>query len=396
MAMRCLLSRASRPPSCLLHGRRQKDAEVAHRLGRKPFASLASYNSDSSSTNSPPSSSPSAATKSQVENPTAMTMIKSSSSKNNNNNNNANPNEVNKFSSFASRWWDSRSNPLVGMNPIRIKFLREVVDTFQPSLSPLTSSSLSSQKKLSPLHNKRILDIGCGGGLLTESLSRLGASLVVGLDASAHVVEVAKRHSFHENSRLIRSDDGDYGRRNGIHYIGATVEELASYWLAAHENEQALLSASTSSSSTSPQQHDLFDIITALEIIEHVPNPSSLLSAAQSLLKPNGGILIVSTINRTVKSYGLAIIAAEYILGKVPIGTHSWDMFCSPTEVEQMVMMSCHTNSNGKKKKNQQRIMMKPIALSGMVLQPPFINMEWILDEKDTDVNWIGAYQKQG
>ena len=71
-------------------------------------------------------------------------------------------------------------------------------------------------------------------------------------------------------------------------------------------------------------------------------------------------------------------------------------MFCSPTEVEQMVTMSCHTNSNVKKKKNQQRIMMKPIALSGMVLQPPFINMEWILDEKDTDVNWIGAYQKQG
>ncbi|KAL7455493.1 hypothetical protein ACHAWC_007043, partial [Mediolabrus comicus] len=129
------------------------------------------------------------------------------------------------------------------------------------------------------------------------------------------------------------------------------------------------------------QNNELFDIITALEIIEHVPNPSSLLYAAQTLLKPNG-ILFVSTINRTVKSYGMAIVAAEYILGKVPVGTHSWDMFWSPEEVEQMIL-------------GDRATVMKQIAVSGMVLQPPFINMEWTLDRDDTDVNWIGAYQKQ-
>ncbi|KAL7499481.1 hypothetical protein ACHAWT_007762 [Skeletonema menzelii] len=323
---------------------------------------------------------------------------KSSTTFHNNSNSNANPNEVHKFSSFASHWWDSRSNPLVGMNPIRIKFLRDVVDSFQPTAGQGSTPQPIIQL---PLHNKRILDIGCGGGLLTESLSRLGASLVVGVDASTQVVEVAKRHSFHENSRLVLPSSSELQDGNGlvetsssssrdIRYIGGiTVEELASNWLQKHEQEKS--SSSTINASSSSQNHELFDIITALEIIEHVPNPSSLLNAAKSLLKPNG-ILLVSTINRTVKSYGLAIIAAEYISGKVPIGTHTWDMFWSPEEVEQMI---CSSSSSYQSYGNDANGKMKQIALSGMVLQPPFINMEWKLDGNDTDVNWIGAYQKQ-
>lgn len=278
------------------------------------------------------------------------------------------------------------------MNPIRIKFLREVVDTFQPQ-QPQQQQQQQEQASLSlpPLHNKRILDIGCGGGLLTESLSRLGADMVVGLDASTHVVDVARTHSFHEYSRLVTANDHNgekkfdslvtetntmsaRGGHRGIQYIGGmTVEEFASTWTSADQQSQQ-----------QQQNNELFDIITALEIIEHVPNPSSLLSAAQTLLKPNG-ILFVSTINRTVKSYGMAIVAAEYILRKVPVGTHSWDMFWSPDEVEQMIL-----GPQGVRATN-----MKQIAVSGMVLQPPFINMEWTLNRNDTDVNWIGAYQKQ-
>ena len=390
MTKRLILRLATRPPPCPLHPS-SRSKQVGTKLRRRSFATL-SPNENNEEARYYGSSTITSA------NDSTTTL-----------NSNANPDEVHKFSSFASHWWDSRSNPLVGMNPIRIKFLRDVVDSFQPCSStaadPDTANNAPNcrqQKIQLPLHNKRILDIGCGGGLLTESLSRLGASLVVGVDASTHVVEVAKRHSFHENSRLVVSSSlqDDSGLESSvsssssssreIRYIGGvTVEELASNWLNEHEKEK---STKNNTLSSSAQNHELFDIITALEIIEHVPNPSSLLHAAASLLKPNG-ILLVSTINRTVKSYGLAIIAAEYISGKVPIGTHTWDMFWSPAEVEQMVCSSPlqrygddNTNLDGK---------MKQIALSGMVLQPPFINMEWKSDGSDTDVNWIGAYQKQ-
>jgi ubiquinone biosynthesis O-methyltransferase len=313
---------------------------------------------------------------------------------------NISPHEVDKFSSFASSWWNARSNPLVGMNPVRVKFITDTVEAFQTNAAPASLRTPDITSFHLPLKNKRILDIACGGGLLTESLSRLGASLVVGVDASSRVVEVAEMHSFHENSRLawqqrqqqqqsIYSD----GTSRNIRYIGgSTVEELAAQWLSKREKNEITI---TQSSSTNYHQfaddddgeHELFDIITALEVIEHVPNPTSLLHAAKSLLKPNG-ILFVSTINRTIQSYGLAIIAAEYISGKVPVGTHNWNQFRCPEEVERMV---CDVGSGGSG--DGQR--MKQIALSGMVIDPPFVNMNWSLDASDVDVNWIGAYQKQ-
>ena len=290
---------------------------------------------------------------------------------------NASQIEVNKFSSFASHWWDSRSNPLVGINPVRVKFIRNVVHEFQVSHSNASLPEDCNQTaQMLPLYNREILDIGCGGGLLTESLSRLGASLVVGVDATPKVVDVAKLHSFHERSRLAPSGNHEHAnyselQNNGysrIQYVGGmTVEEFAT----KRHSEPNMNESS----------EQLFDIITALEILEHVPNPRSLLllQAATSLLKPKG-ILFVSSINRTIKSYGMAIVAGEYITAKVPVGTHNWEHFLSPKEVEMMV---CESNDS-----------MKQVLLSGMVLRPPFIDMQLSLNSTDTDVNWIGAYQK--
>ena len=291
---------------------------------------------------------------------------------------------------------DARSNPLVGMNPIRIQFMTQVVNNFQPPHNMSSNVDDTSTSHHLPLHNKRILDIGCGGGLLTESLSRLGASLVVGLDASTKVVEVAKAHSFHENSMLLSSAEsadeqqrqqGNNESNNKIRYIGGvTVEELATNWLSKNKEEQQSSSSTSTNNNNNNNDHELFDIITALEVIEHVPNPTSLLQSASSLLKPNG-ILFVSTINRTMKSYGIAIVGAEYITGKVPVGTHDWNSFWSPEEVERMIVSSSDDEEVGST--------MKQIAVNGMIIEPPFINMKWSLDDTDTDVNWIGAYQNQ-
>lgn len=267
------------------------------------------------------------------------------------------------------------------MNPIRVKFIRQVVSDFRPTSEP------TNETPRLPLTNARILDIGCGGGLLTESLSRLGASLVVGVDASPTVVDVAKMHSFHDNSRLTaeKSRKGAIDSEahvGNVRYIGGlTVEELASRWLPEREKEQA------SSQTKQPHDHELFDIVTALEVIEHVPNPASLLRAAATLLKPDG-MLFVSTINRTMKSYGLAIVAAEYVSGKVPVGTHDWNQFWSPAEVERLV---CGVNMDS----SHHMATLKQVGLSGMVIKPPYVNLEWSLDPLDIDVNWIGAYQKQ-
>ena len=319
-------------------------------------------------------------------------------------NNNADPNEVHKFSSFASSWWDARSNPLVGMNPIRVQFIREVLLSNNERITPPSSRQQKQQQEqrtLPLLHGRKCLDIGCGGGLLTESLSRLGASLVIGLDASSPVVEAAKAHSssslfnsyqLHnaEKSKTIDGEGSKKDEHTQLRYIGGmTIEEFSTRWpnrIPDKDESQQL--SSFDIPSNKHNHHDQgdehkFDIITALEVIEHVPNPTSLLQAASTLLKPNG-ILFISTINRTMKSYGLAILAAEYVTGKVPRGTHSWTQFRSPDEVCRMIMMTETSNFS-----------MKPIRISGMVLRPPYFNMDWSLSDIDVDINWIGAYQKK-
>ncbi len=192
--------------------------------------------------------------------------------------------EIQKFSKLADEWWDANGKfkPLHAFNPIRIKY---IID----KCSSHFNIKKDSKKFLSSLN---ILDIGCGGGLVCEPLSRLGAK-VTGIDASYKNIEVAKIHAKRNNLK--------------INYLN-----------------------------TSPEKKDLnekFDIVLNLEVVEHVENLDLFLKSASQLLKKNG-IMFVATINRTFESYVKAIIGAEYVLRWLPIGTHDWNKFLKPQEVE--------------------------------------------------------------
>lgn len=233
--------------------------------------------------------------------------------------------EVAKFSELSNTWWDPKENPLIGMNSIRVEYI----------LKQLADGSLKK---------KRALDVGCGGGLLSESLARLGAN-VTAIDPSKDLVEQAKMHA--------QLDP----RTRGIDYLeGWTVEKLAS-------SEDA----------------GKFDVICCLEVIEHVTDMDSILSSIQSLLNPNGGKLFISTLNRTIKSRAVAIVGAEYIMRYLPVGTHDWNLFKSPDEVRSLV----------------EKHYLEQVDVQGMVLtSPPFRgSWNWKLDAGDTDINWIGTYQ---
>ncbi len=269
--------------------------------------------------------------------------------------------EISKFSLMASTWWEPDQNPLISMNPTRMEF---IVKTLQ------TSNRLQVHERdldaYQPLIGLKALDIGCGGGLLSESLARLGAQ-VTAIDPSEEVAKAA-----YEHSQL------DPTIADMIDYRGGTsVEDLAKEF---SENVSRR-------SSSNDNNHDspLFDVICILEVIEHAIDPRSLIESAASLLRkpseenPNGGMLFVSTINRTVKSYAIAIVGGEYVTGKLPVGTHSWSQFKSPQEVHSLV------GNYGLREAN----------LSGMVLKPPFFDLRWELNTSDTDINWIGAYCHQ-
>ena len=261
--------------------------------------------------------------------------------------------EVTKFSKMAQTWWEPEKNPLISMNPVRMSFILQTLQqTHSVNMEYEQDSSLGEPAKFSfkPLKGLKALDVGCGGGLLSESLARLGAN-VTAVDPSVHVADAAREHSkMEEVTRTI-----DYKG-------GYSVEDLAKEY---SEN----------------QERDLFDVICILEVIEHAADPLNLVQNAASLLKkPSkdspGGVLFVSTINRTAKSFAVAIVGGEYILGKLPIGTHSWEKFLSPKEVRSMVA----------------KFGMKEYSTNGMVLRPPFYDMSWYLDDGDKDINWIGAY----
>ena len=197
-------------------------------------------------------------------------------------NNTINKKEIEKFSKIAEEWWnpDGKFKPLHKFNPIRISYLKEnIIKTFK------------LDQKQAPLKNIKILDIGCGGGLLSEPMCRLGAE-VTGIDASKKNIEVAKLHSKKNNLK--------------INYICTSPEKL--------------------------KVKNKYDVILNMEIIEHVQDVNFFLKSCSNLLKKNG-IMFVATLNKTLKSYVFAIVGAEYILRWLPIGTHEWEKFLKPEEL---------------------------------------------------------------
>ena len=236
----------------------------------------------------------------------------------------ANSKEIEKFSEIASEWWDpnGKFKPLHKFNPLRLKYIKDnIVKNFK-----LKNSS-------KPLKGINILDIGCGGGLLSEPLSRLGAN-VVGIDASKKNISIAKYHS--KENRL------------KINYICSVPEKL--------------------------KTKKKFDVILNMEIVEHVSDIDFFIKKSSELLKKNG-IMFIATINKTFKSYLFAIVGAEYILKWLPIGTHEWDKFVIPKELEKICL------------KNK----MSLNSLDGVKLD--LLNDSWFLS-KDKSVNYISIFKK--
>ena len=196
------------------------------------------------------------------------------------------PGEVGKFAALAARWWEPEGEmaPLHALNPTRIAYLRDRIAAHH---------GRDAGASLTPLSGLRVLDAGCGAGLLAEPLARLGAD-VTGLDAAESVIKAAKAHA--ERQDLT------------IDYRAATVEALA-----AAEPES-------------------FDAVLAMEVVEHVADLNGFLAACGRLVKP-GGLCVVATLNRTPKSFLLAKVGAEYVLGWLPRGTHDWRRFVRPSEV---------------------------------------------------------------
>lgn len=215
--------------------------------------------------------------------------------------------EVAKFDALADHWWDlnGKLQTLHQINPVRLAFIKKYLDQKPPALraaSALNPSGLASSHhallsagvETCSLSNKKILDVGCGGGILTERLAREGA-LLTGIDASSTAIHVAKTHA--QSTGL------------PINYQTVTVEDMAESY-PAH-----------------------FDALTCMELLEHVPDPAAMIQQCAKLVKP-GGMVFFSTINRTLKAYGLAIIGAEYLLKRLPKGTHAYEKLIKPAELD--------------------------------------------------------------
>ncbi len=238
--------------------------------------------------------------------------------------NTINKKEIEKFSRIASQWWDpnGKFKPLHNFNPIRIEYIKNsIIKHFK------IKSSTKSLRKIN------ILDIGCGGGLLSEPMCRLGAN-VVGIDASDKNIEVAKFHAKKNNLK--------------INYICSSPETL--------------------------RISKKFDVILNMEIIEHVDDIDYFIKKSSQLLKKNG-LMFVATLNKTLKSYFFAIIGAEYILRWLPIGTHDWEKFVKPKDLIEI------------SKKNNLKIE----ELDGLKFD--LLKNKWSIS-KDKSVNYIARFKK--
>ena len=237
------------------------------------------------------------------------------------------PGEVAKFEAMAAEWWDPKGKfkPLHMLNPCRLDYItQQIAGEFGRDL-----------KAGKPFDGLRLLDIGCGGGLLSEPMARLGAT-VVGADAAERNIPVARIHA--EQSGL------------DIDYRHTTAEDLA----AAGEQ---------------------FDVVLNMEVVEHVSDPLAYLSACRQLLKP-GGLMICSTINRNAKSFAVAIVGAEYVMRWLPRGTHEWSKFITPDELYDLIRNAGLT----------------PVDRKGFVFNPASWN--WSLSPRDLSVNYVTASTK--
>ena len=238
--------------------------------------------------------------------------------------NSINKKEIEKFSNMAAEWWDpeGKFKPLHKFNPIRIKYIKEnIIKEFQ------------LKNKKYPLFGINVLDIGCGGGLLSEPMCRLGAN-VTAIDASNKNIAIANLHAKKNNLK--------------INYICSSPEKL--------------------------KTTKKFDVILNMEIVEHVEDVDFFLKSCANLLKKNG-LMFVATINKTLKSYIFAIVGAEYVLRWLPIGTHEWEKFVKPEELKSILIKN---NLNLKK-------------IDGMNFN--ILKDEWNVS-KDLSVNYIAEFKK--
>ncbi|MGJ8610607.1 MAG: bifunctional 2-polyprenyl-6-hydroxyphenol methylase/3-demethylubiquinol 3-O-methyltransferase UbiG [Octadecabacter sp.] len=237
------------------------------------------------------------------------------------------PAEIAKFEAMAAEWWDleGKFKPLHMLNPTRLDYItRQIASEF--------GRDLKSDK---PFAGLRILDIGCGGGLLCEPMARLGAD-IVGADAAAGNIPVAQVHA--EQSGL------------DIDYRCTTAEAMAA------DGEQ-------------------FDAVLNMEVVEHVADPLSYLTACQQLLKP-GGLHICSTLNRNPKSFAMAIVGAEFIMRWLPKGTHEWNKFITPDELFALLKQAG----------------LNPVDRKGFKFD--FLGWSWSISDKDLSVNYVTASLK--
>lgn len=251
--------------------------------------------------------------------------------------------EVARFSRLSHQWWDTRGPfaPLHRINALRVEWIvGRIKRHWGLGIGDWGKQSSSLMPNAQPLIPLTLLDIGCGGGLACEPFARLGAR-VTGIDASAENIEIAKAHA--SQSGL------------DIDYRNTTAEELLSSLVTSH---QPLAS--------------LFDIVLALEIVEHVADVPFFIESVCKLVKP-GGLVIMSTLNRTAKSFALGIVGAEYVLRWVPRGTHQWEKFIKPSE------LAAHLRANG----------IEITEMTGMVFDP--LAWKWKLDAEDVSVNYLVA-----
>ncbi|WP_050526152.1 bifunctional 2-polyprenyl-6-hydroxyphenol methylase/3-demethylubiquinol 3-O-methyltransferase UbiG [Pseudorhodobacter aquimaris] len=237
------------------------------------------------------------------------------------------PDEVAKFEAMAAEWWDpaGKFKPLHMLNPCRLDYITaQIAAEFDRDLTaPM------------PFKGLRLLDIGCGGGLLSEPMARLGAD-VVGADAAARNIPVAQLHA--EQMGL------------SIDYRHCAAEDLAS-------------------------AGEVFDVVLNMEVVEHVADPQAFLTACQTLLNP-GGLMICSTLNRNPKSFMMGIVGAEWVMRWLPKGTHDWSKFITPNELYALL----------------EKAGLRPVDRKGMVFNP--ITWGWSLSDRDLSVNYVTASVK--